>query len=204
MALFIARHGQTDWNASGRYQARTDVPINATGQKQAALLRDLFAGQKLQFQSAHCSPLSRARETASIMLSDSSTPLLIEQDLLEMDLGEWEGRYAEDLIAEFGDDYHSWRNDGYIKAVPGGESMLDVIERVKATVHALAERAKDADILIVAHQATNMGIKAALSGDTQPETLRWYRQSNDEVDVWDSVENRFLDRLSVKFEPDTP
>lgn len=203
MALFIARHGQTDWNASGRYQARTDVPINATGRRQAQLLRDLFKSMQLNFATAHCSPLSRARETANILLDGSSTPLVVEPDLLEMDLGEWEGRYADDLIAEFGDGYHAWRDNGYIEAVPGGESILDVMERVRSTVHALAERAKNENVLIVAHQATNMGIKAALSGDTSRDVLTWYRQSNDEVDVWDSSENCFRDRLTIDLQPPT-
>lgn len=204
MALFIARHGQTDWNASGRYQARTDVPINATGRRQAQLLRDLFTSMQLEFSTAHCSPLSRARETASILLADASTPLVVESDLLEMDLGEWEGRYTEDLIAEYGDGYHAWRDNGYIEAVPGGESILDVMERVRGTVQALAERAKQENVLIVAHQATNMGIKASLSGDTSREALTWYRQSNDEVDVWDSVEKRFRDRLSIDVPSNAP
>jgi len=202
MALYIARHGQTDWNASGRYQARTDVPINATGINQGKRLGDLFASLGLEFAAAHCSPLSRAVETARLMLADTATELFIEDNLVEMDLGDWEGRHASDLIEEFGDGYHRWRNEGYVEAPHGGESIHDVIERVGPTVRVLAQSAQSGHVLVVAHQATNMGIKAALSGDTSPATLGWYRQSNDEVDVWDNQLKEFGQRLTVNFKPD--
>jgi len=202
MALYIARHGQTDWNASGRYQARTDVPINAAGVSQGKLLRDLFRSLRLEFVSAHCSPLSRAVETARLMLSETTTPLVVEDSLVEMNLGEWEGRYADDLVDEFGDVYHRWRDNGYVDAPHGGESIQDVMQRVGPKVQALAAAAESDNVLVVAHQATNMGIKAALSGDTSPATLGWYRQSNDEVDVWDNCTKKFGERLTVNFKPD--
>jgi len=200
MALYIARHGQTDWNASGRYQARTDVPINSTGRMQASLLHTLFDTLGLDFRRAHSSPLSRATETAGILLADSKTELSVESSFLEMDLGEWEGRHTDDLIAEFGDGYHQWRDNGYVTAPHGGETIFDVIERVKPRVEQLAAGSDRFDILIVAHQATNMGIKASLSGDTSAETLRWYRQGNHEVDVWDNVSRSFKERLTVDVE----
>jgi len=203
MALYIARHGQTDWNASGRYQARTDVPINSIGVQQGELLRDLFRSLQLEFVSAHCSPLSRAVDTARLMLGETKTPLVVEDALVEMNLGDWEGRRADDLVDEFGDVYHRWRADGYVEAPHGGESIHDVMQRVGPTIQALAAAAESADILVVAHQATNMGIKAALSGDTSPSTLGWYRQSNDEVDVWDNQTKEFGQRLTVNLKPDS-
>jgi len=197
MALYIARHGQTDWNVAGRYQARTDVPMNDTGRRQAAALKVLFDQLNLVFALAHCSPLDRAAETARIVLADRTTPLVEDEALMEIDLGEWEGRSADDLIAELGQGYHDWRDGGYVASAPGGETIHDVMARVAPTVTALAQRSRDADVLIVAHQATNMAVKAVVSGDDSTERLRWYRQANHQVDVWDQNTGTFLDRLEV-------
>lgn len=197
MTLYIARHGQTDWNASRRYQARTDVPMNDTGRAQALALRGRFDELGLRFVNTYSSPLQRATETARLLTQGSDTEMLVEPTFVEIDLGEWEGLYEKEIKAKVGEAaYDAWRDGGYVKGAPGGESMFDVMDRVRPRVVEIAARAHDTDLLIVAHQATNMAIKAVLSGDTSAKALAQYRQANDEVDVWHQTEKR-VERIKV-------
>ncbi|HBK76082.1 MAG TPA: hypothetical protein DDZ73_06740, partial [Gammaproteobacteria bacterium] len=71
MSIYIARHGQTDWNLLGKWQSRTDVPLNKTGYRQAEKLRDKLAEQGVRFNVAMTSPLVRAVETAKVLLEGS-------------------------------------------------------------------------------------------------------------------------------------
>src|SRR5512137_1397504 len=74
MRIFLVRHGQTDANLEARYCGRTDVPLNAEGREQARALRPLLLGRA--FEAVYASPLSRAVETASLLLEDPDAPTL--------------------------------------------------------------------------------------------------------------------------------
>lgn len=90
MQLFLARHGQTDWNASDLLQGQADIPLNATGIKQAELLRDQIHRQGLHFDAIYASPLERTWRTAEIIAGGQS---IIASDLLkERDAGEFSGK----------------------------------------------------------------------------------------------------------------
>ena len=102
MVLYVARHGQTDWNLRGRWQSRSDVPLNATGRGQAEALKRTLQRQQVEFTRALSSPLTRAMDTAQILLSSSEIEPEIEPTLAELDLGDYEGRYESDVKASMG------------------------------------------------------------------------------------------------------
>ena len=81
MPIYIARHGQTDWNLLEKWQSTTDVPLNKTGYRQAENLRDKLAEQGVRFSAAMTSPLVRAVETAKVLLQGSH---VIAQDNLAL------------------------------------------------------------------------------------------------------------------------
>lgn len=98
--VFLVRHGETDWNAEGRIQSHTDRPLNDTGDRQA---RELAAAMRaLRFDRAIASPMIRARRTAEIILSASvgAPPLEVDDRLVEMDFGPWEGWRDDELAAD--------------------------------------------------------------------------------------------------------
>lgn len=94
------RHGVTDWNRQGRFQRRTDIPLNDEGIAQAhAAARRL---RNLRLDQVVASPLVRAAETAKIVAASSATPLAIDDGLIECDFGSLEGRSIADVMREHG------------------------------------------------------------------------------------------------------
>jgi len=202
MALFIARHGQTDWNRQGRFQSTTDVPLNDTGREQAQLLGEQLRQRAIQFSRVWSSPRVRALETAEIIVSvaaDNLTPADIQHDaaLVELSLGHFEGRYADDLKLEYGDEFTEWQTSGFIDAAPGGESMQEAVSRVTPSVSRLRSLALQENVLLVAHQGANMAIKSALEGVLNVERLNHHRQANDEIDIWDEALGKIVERLTL-------
>ncbi|GEM_PF-29254 len=196
MTLLIARHGQTDWNRLGRWQSRSDVPLNDAGRAQAKGLRDILRARELYPSRIICSPLQRAQETASLLAEDTNVQPETESLLVELNLGEFEGRFEQDIRAADPAAYARWRETCYLEAAPGGESILDVADRIAPFLEVLDDSA--GDILVVGHQGVNMAMKAQLSDCFSVECLMAFRQGNDEIDLWDFNPPRSIGRLRTR------
>ncbi|MEA3292817.1 MAG: histidine phosphatase family protein [Pseudomonadota bacterium] len=197
MRLYFIRHGQTDWNIAGRFQSRTDVPLNETGILQARQVRDLLDNRGIGFVRISTSPLGRARQTAEIIAKGRNAEIVIEPTFRELYVGEFEGREERALRAELGAKYDAWRANCFLDAAPGGESLLDVMQRVHEPILALASAELQNDQLVVAHQAVNAAMKAVLSGKKDPASLKEYMQANDEIDVWDPAGGELVERIKL-------
>ena len=106
--LYFVRHGETDWNAEGRYQGSRDIPLNDRGRGQAALnghlLKELLerAGRAPTDFAWYVSPLGRTRETMDLVRKGAGEPLpdvTVDQRLIEISFGIYEGRLHADLAA---------------------------------------------------------------------------------------------------------
>src|SRR5688572_5903301 len=91
LRIYVARHGQTEWNAARRLQGGTDVPLNETGRRQAAALADRLAGVRLD--RIYSSALQRSRQTAEAL--QGRAPLEALAGLNEQSLGAFEGLYMD-------------------------------------------------------------------------------------------------------------
>ena len=139
MEIVLARHGETEWSRDRRHTGRTDIPLTENGRRQAAILRDAFAGRS--FERVLSSPLSRALETCrEAGLGDQAE---LTGDLCEWDYGEYEGITTAE-IRERRPGWNLWR-DG----CPGGESAKDVGRRVDRVLDSLADL--DGDAAVFAH-----------------------------------------------------
>ncbi|MDE3075406.1 MAG: histidine phosphatase family protein, partial [Chloroflexota bacterium] len=87
--LVLCRHGQTEFNATFRYQGHVDIPLNDLGRQQAEALRERLAEESIDV--AYTSDLARARDTAVIAMAKLEVPLLEDQRLREASFGRWEG-----------------------------------------------------------------------------------------------------------------
>jgi probable phosphoglycerate mutase len=191
MAIVLIRHGQTDWNLERRLQSRTDVPLNVTGRRQAGSVRDALAAQDIRPLRTWSSPLNRALTTARIVHGGEP---VVDERLIELHLGRYEGRLEADLRAESGDRYDRWRALRFTEAAPGGESIVQAMERVRPLIAELADHAREGPVLVVGHQFINTAIKAVLSGRADIDSLAGFAQDNDEIDVWEA-DGRHRERI---------
>lgn len=134
--IYLARHGETAWSLSGQHTGLTDLPLTARGERNASRLRQRLAG--LTFVKVFTSPLQRARRTCE--LAGFGPVAEIDNDLLEWNYGEYEGRLTSEIRAE----RPNWQlfRDG----CPGGESPQQVAARADRAVCRL--RAVEGDVLL--------------------------------------------------------
>ncbi|MBI1332798.1 MAG: histidine phosphatase family protein [Armatimonadetes bacterium] len=162
MRLFLVRHGQTDWNVQKRAQGHTDIPLDATGREQA--IRTGKAFLDLPIRRLLTSDLQRASQTADEIARNTKVPVEILPELRERGFGEWEGQPFAEIGIRFGfeaDFKGVTRNE---ITPPGGESFVDVWNRVKSVVDDVQKR--KIDTAIVAHGGTcSLLLAMFLSGD---------------------------------------
>lgn len=187
LRIYLARHGQTDWNVEGRLQGNTDIRLNDTGRQQARELAKRLTG--IQLDAVYSSALSRSRETAEVV--HGSVPLTSLAGLNERKLGKFEGQKVA-ATTTVGDPTRASANDSalaqeYVKrttdpddALDGGESLNQFATRVSATVATIRKQRSSGAVLIVGHGITNRMILRALLGLTldQANTIS---QANDEL-----------------------
>ena len=138
--LWLIRHGQTEWSRDGRHTGRTDIPLTALGEQQAAALAPLFA--QLRPALVLSSPRQRARRTAEL----AGLPVdAIDDDLSEWDYGDYEGITS----AEIHKTDPGWTIFG--APTPGGETAEQVAERVDRVLTRAATALRDGPVVLVAH-----------------------------------------------------
>jgi len=142
--IIVIRHGQTEWSRSGRHTSVTDLPLLPEGEDQARALRTALDGRS--FAAVWVSPRLRARRTAELAGLTASG---IDDDLVEMDYGGYEGRTTADISAELGRSWSVWRDRG--PAESPGESPADVGVRVDRVLDRVRARLADGDVALVAH-----------------------------------------------------
>ncbi|HLM53732.1 MAG TPA: histidine phosphatase family protein [Pseudoxanthomonas sp.] len=193
MRILLARHGETPWNAEGRYQGQIDIPLSPVGEAQAAALGERLAFVELA--RAVTSPLSRARRTAQLALGAARAPMLAtEPDLREIAHGEWEGLLASEIDDRDPARLRAWREAPETVLMPGGESLRQVLDRSWQGLARASEGLGPGDtLLVVAHDAVNRVILCRVFG--LPIARLWsFRQAPTTLNL---LEGPDLDRLEV-------
>lgn len=125
--VYIARHGETTWNAVGRYQGRLETPLSPLGQAQAQALAGALADKGIA--RIISSPLSRCMQTAVPLSLEIGVQIEPEPLLLEIAHGTWEGRYRDEIAQSDPQTYRTWREHPERVRFEGGESLNDVLQR---------------------------------------------------------------------------
>jgi 2,3-bisphosphoglycerate-dependent phosphoglycerate mutase len=175
LRIYVARHGQTDWNVARRLQGATDVPLNETGRRQAEALADRLAGVRLD--RIYSSALQRSRQTAEAFTGRA--PLEALPGLNEQSLGAFEGLYRDGRDSQREAEYERRSLDPRDR-LDGGESPTQHFARVQAAMQAIRSRHASGDVLIVGHSGTNAMVVCALLGLTA-EQASSIDQANDEL-----------------------
>lgn len=162
--LYIMRHGRTDWNDLHKMQGRTDIPLNDCGREMAEKAREEY--KDVNFDICYCSPLSRARETAEILLKGRDIPIIYDDRLLEMSFGIYEGTANSFKIPGCPINVLFQTPEKYTAPVEGGESFDELFARtgdfLRNTAEPLVNEGKD--VLIIGHGAMNSSIVCQVMG----------------------------------------
>jgi broad specificity phosphatase PhoE len=183
--IILLRHGATALNRAVPYRIqgrRTDPPLDALGLAQARAAAIALTGAGIRPTAVYTSPLRRAFETAQLVAEPHGLAVVARADLIEADVGRWEGRtWAEVEAAEPGEFARFMADPGTVP-YPEGESFLDVQRRVAPVLERLAADHWGESIVVVGHNVVNRAVLAQLLG--VPIALaRALRQSNGGINV---------------------
>jgi broad specificity phosphatase PhoE len=155
--LFLSRHGETDWNAEGRFQGHADPPLNEHGRAQARGLAHRL--EKMSFAAIYASDLQRSRETAEIVAAPHGLEVVSLPELREVDTGSWSGLDRTEIEARWPGAIDRWRTDGE-HGWEGGESYQEMAARIVACLDRLAREHDRDQILYLGHGGTIRGVLA--------------------------------------------
>ena len=152
--IFLIRHGETEWNATGRLQGTSNVQLSAVGIHQARLL-----AQHAPFHNAdaiYSSDLIRARATADILAKRFNLKTHIMLELRETSFGDWEGQSIRDLAENLNSGFEKFFTDPEHCRPPHGETFVDCQTRIVGAIQKIiAENESPADkrIIVISHGA---------------------------------------------------
>ena len=149
MKLILVRHGETRWNEEKRVQGgSSDIELSDAGVKQAHELASFLKDEDISVVIS--SPLKRARDTADVIASQHQLPVQIDDRLKELEVGELEGMPISTLKTTFSQFLMRWWDTGGSKRLPGGESLLELQQRVWAAIEHLLANHKGG-VVVVSH-----------------------------------------------------
>ena len=167
----LVRHGQTPWNAAGRWQGCGDPGLTDLGRSQAHDLANLLRadvrqkGEEPLWHRIVASDLERARETASILADALALSVEVDRRLRELDVGEWTGLTRDEIEARDPETLLAFEG-GEPTVRPGrGESRIEIRTRSRDCIRDLAERRRGEGVIVVTH----LGVIRALVPGAEPE-----------------------------------
>jgi len=149
LRLLTVRHGETDWNATGRFQGQTDIALNAAGERQAAAVAERLSAERIH--AIYSSDLRRAFSTATVIAERQPVSAIAEPRLREVHWGVWQGLTHAQIETQDPERLATWSEDRVNRQAPGGESLAQVASRVRNVLDEIRVRHRDETVVLVAH-----------------------------------------------------
>lgn len=149
--LYVARHGETEWNHKGIISGRSDIALSEVGYQQAKLLAKEVANLSQPITKIIHSPLQRAKETARIVAEKNKLPMSVDERLIELDYGDFDGTSDQQSV------YLQLRTQFAVR-YPNGESLMDVYARIVPLLTEL-EQDQENTYLLVCHNSVIRAMK---------------------------------------------
>ena len=147
--LILIRHGETDWNIEGRWQGQIDIPLNDRGLDDAHRLASELEREGIQV--IYSSDLLRALQTAKPLAKEAGLEVHIDPRFREIHQGDWQGMLVTDIRARYAERFRERKANPLAVAPPGGETVLQVQERVYQALDDILLHHPGETIAIVAH-----------------------------------------------------
>ncbi len=148
MLIFLVRHAESTWNDNKKIQGQKDPPLSEYGKREAKLVAKRF--KELTFGEVYSSPLKRALDTARAIVGKKAD-IRIDEGLLEIGLGKWEGRTLAQIRKQYGEKFDRWAVRPDRIPIPGGEDFRAFVRRVKKTMRGIERGSPDGNVLVVSH-----------------------------------------------------
>ena len=178
--LLLVRHGQSVWNADGRWQGQADPPLSPLGEEQARDAAPRLAA--FGFSRLLASDLQRARRTAELVADALRLPVELDPDLREIDVGDWTGMTRAEIEARWPGELADW-SEGRSQSTIGGETRSHLTARACSSLLRVAADGEPGDrVLLVSHGALIRNLDRHLG--LQPQGIgnlsgRWYETDGD-------------------------
>ena len=149
VTLYITRHGETKWNSEKRMQGWMDSNLTENGANNAVSL-----GKRLnetEFAAIFSSPIGRTKATTNLIRGDRDIPIYYDEDLREINLGDWEGQIESAINERYPKEFDAFWNTPHLYTPIGGETFGNVIERANRVLNRIKKEYTSGNILIVTH-----------------------------------------------------
>ncbi len=176
ITIYLARHGETTWNAEGRIQGWSDPDLSPLGHSQSLSLLEHLKDRPLK--AIYSSHLRRSYDTAQPISRHLAVPVLKQVELKEMGFGILEGRNLFQFDEELKHEWNRFKNDRFFYRMPGAENYSDVTNRLKPFVKMVLSEHDGEEILIVGHRVVNRLLIGMFLEIALEETLK-IEQTND-------------------------
>lgn len=151
--ILLVRHGQTEWNQQEIFRGRADIPLSATGIRQAMALAAHLVGEP--FSAIYCSPLQRALVTAQHVGGTRGLRPHPVAGLTDMSYGAWEGQHHQQVRDQYPNLYARWISEPHLVRPPGGETLAEVRQRAADALDTIVNSHPEATVAVVSHRVVN-------------------------------------------------
>jgi 2,3-bisphosphoglycerate-dependent phosphoglycerate mutase len=160
--LYVARHGQSEWNNQSRITGQLNPGLSPKGQEQSRAIAQCLQNEDLA--AIYTSVLQRTMDTALPTAHAQQLPITALPALNEINLGELQGRYRDERDPAAQAMWAQWQSDLWGYQVPGGESFDQLAQRAGQALREILQRHPGQRILIVGHRNTNRVLMGTLLG----------------------------------------
>ena len=172
--LYLVRHGESIGNKIGKILGHTDLDLTELGYTQAQMTADAL--RNVEFSAAYSSDLMRAKNTAKYSAQMHNLEVILDENLRELYIGDWEGIDKNVLINEYAElFYDGWQRCFGTFTFPNGESVKGGTQRVYDELEVIAKRHEGETVLVTFHAAVIRGFWSKINGVPEEEWAGAYK-----------------------------
>ena len=162
LMLYMLRHGETTFSLTRGFCGALDVDLTEYGHQMAQAFANEY--KSLKWEAIYCSPMKRARDTATPLSEAVGLPLQIREGIRECNYGDWEGKSKDEVRDQFPDDYVDWMTEPAWNSPSNGETAVSVRNRAMSVIAEIEKNHPDGNVLLVAHRTTLRIVLCSLLG----------------------------------------
>jgi phosphoserine phosphatase len=187
--ILLIRHGETAWNRRKVFRGTYDIPLNENGRNQAHLVAEALKSH--QIDAVYTSPLSRARETAELVISSHGVDVITDSRLLDFSYGDWTGLEDAEVAKRWPKEYKAWTSQPETLRVPGGDTLEEIFQQSFGAMEELAAKHDGQTIALFAHRVVNKLLVLGALG-LKLDRFGFIRQDNCCMNEFKRIENGYV------------